>query len=330
MGVDIGSTKSHAALFDTTGILIDFGHWGPLNHELLPGSYSQFKDELEQFVLRILSKNGLKLDIVASAAFGIGGVDTKLQHGIITEKIKEIGFRRFLLTNDAFLGIPAGNPEGVGICAINGSGCTLAGINKQGKMLQIGGVGYVSDDYGGGGMLGGKVVSAVYSELFRKGEPTCLTPALLEKIGLSSKYDFVDKIYEKIESGSLNVPSCTKMLFEAAKKNDNVASGILRDVGKSYANGISCMVEELDFNQGSEDINIVFAGSVFVKGEHPLLLDTIKENLNKSHPDCRFKYTLLNVPPVAGAVLFAFKKLPYDDMYACCGKVCAQLKDIAF
>ena len=326
IGIDIGATKSHLALFDTTAVLVDFGHWGPLNHELMPGSFAQFEDELKQFITRHLSKNRISIQQVEYAVFGIGGVDTKNQHDIVSQIIKKTGFKKFTLVNDAFLGIPAGNPEGVGICAINGSGCTLAGINKEGRMLQIGGVGYVSADYGGGGILGEKVVSVVYSELFRKGEPTCLTGVLFERLGILKKYDFVDKVYEKIEDGSFDVSSCTKMLFEAARKNDPVASKILRDVGISYANSISCMIEELDFNRGNEEINIVFAGSVFVKSEHPLLIETIKEVLNKDNPGCSLKYTLLNMPPVAGAVLWALSKLGVSNIRVCHNKVFSQLK----
>ena len=33
IGVDIGGTKSHLALFDTEGNFVDFDHWGCLNHE---------------------------------------------------------------------------------------------------------------------------------------------------------------------------------------------------------------------------------------------------------------------------------------------------------
>ena len=337
IGIDIGATKSHLALFDITGSLIDFGRWGPLNHEVLPGSYAQFGDELKQFVSQILSRNNLKQEQIISAAFGIGGVDTKEQHETISQIIKKNGFNDFTLTNDAFLGIPAGNPDGVGICAINGSGCTLAGINKEGRMLQIGGVGYVSADYGGGGILGQKVVSAVYSELFRKGEPTCMTGALFEKLGLCDKFGFVDKMYEKIREGCLDehgragnfVAGCAKILFEAAKKNDKAALEILYECGISIANGISCMIEELGFNLTNDEINIIFAGSVFVKNDHPLLLDKIREKLNRDNPGCNLKYTLLNMPPVAGAVLLAYKRMRLNEKNIH-NNVCKQLENLNF
>ncbi|MDR0315991.1 MAG: hypothetical protein LBH97_03725 [Treponema sp.] len=324
IGLDAGGTKSHLALFDTTGTLIDFAHWGPLNHESLSGSYEQLEDELEQLLKKILSKNNITMKQVAYSALGMAGVDTKLQHSIESEMLRRLGFEKFTLVNDAFLGIPAGNPAGTGICAINGTGCTLAGVNKEGKTLQIGGVGFISADCGGGGYMGEMVISSVYSELFRKAEPTCMTPVLLKKLGISNKYDFVDKIYAKIEEESLDIAACSRMLFEAVIKNDKVAARILCDIGKSYAGGISCMIEEMNFSR-DEDIFIVLAGSVFVKGEHPLLLDTLKETVSEAKPGYRIKYTLLDVPPVAGAVVWALNML--GDNGASYNKVCSQLRN---
>jgi N-acetylglucosamine kinase-like BadF-type ATPase len=328
IGIDVGGTKSHLALFDTTGTLVDFAHWGGLNHEGLPGSFKQFNDEMTQYVTQVLSKNKIKIEQITSAVFGLSGTDTKAQYKILSDIMTGIGFKKFILANDAFLGIPAGSPLGTGICAINGTGCTLAGINKEGKMLQIGGVGYISADYGGGGFLGRTVISTVYSELFRKGEPTCLTPALFEILGITDKYDYVDRIYKKFEEGNFNITGLAKMLFDAAMKNDKVSLDILRDVGLNYANGIRGMIDELDFNNTDEDLYIIFAGSVFVKGKHPMMIDTIKEKLSEGNYRCNFKYTLLKVPPVAGAVFWALNNLGVNDRKACYDKVCAQLNNV--
>ena len=327
IGMDTGASKSHLALFDTTGSLVDFGRWGPLNHEVLPDSFDQFHEEIDKFIFQILAKNNITADRITSAVFGIAGVDTKKQHKIISGIIKKTGFNNFTLVNDAFLGIPAGSPDGTGICAINGSGCTLAGINKEGRMLQIGGTGYISADFGGGGMLGEMAVSAVYSELFRRGEKTCMTAALMEKLGITEKADFVDRIYEKYEDGCFSAGSCNKLLFEAANKNDNAASRILRGCGTSYANGICVMLDDLNFGC-DDDINIVFAGSVFVKGENPLIIDTIKQKIKAEYPGYKINYRILTVPPVAGAVFLALCNLGINDKNVYYDKVCSQLSNL--
>ena len=326
IGIDTGSTKSHLAIFDTDGNIVCLEKCGPLSFEEggTPGSFALFEKEFGRFVAGALSKNNITMKQVEYSVMGLTGIDTKHQHRVVSGIMQRLGFERITLVNDAFLGIPAGNPDGVGICAINGTGCTLAGINREGKMLQIGGVGYVSADYGGGGIMGRLVVSAVYSELFRGGEPTRMTPVLLQKLGISSKYDFVDIIYDRIADKSFDVTACSKMLFEAALENDAAASKLLRGIGASYAGGISCMIDELKFSR-EEELNIVFAGSNFVRGESPLLLDTIKEAVCAGHPEYRIKWILLQAPPVAGAIIRAFNILKGNEKYAWRDKICLAL-----
>ena len=325
IGVDIGGTKSHLALFDTEGNFIDLGHWGCLNHEGLEGSFEQLDSEFGQFVNQTLLKHGITVDQIAQAALGVAGVDTKAQHGIVSQIIKKHGIKNFTLANDAFLGIPAGSKTGAGICAINGTGCTLAGINKEGKMLQIGGVGVLSADMGGGGYLGERLLMAVYCELFRKGEPTLLTQRVFEKLGITSKYDYVEIMQEKIYNGTFDIYKAGPLIFEAVHQNDKVAANILKEIAESYSNGITCMIEELEFPK-NEELHIVLAGSVFVKGEHPLLVNSLKENVTAKNPGYNLTYNLLNVPNVAGAVLWAFIShhgKSGSDYY---DKICTQLK----
>jgi N-acetylglucosamine kinase-like BadF-type ATPase len=324
IGVDIGGTKSHLALFDTEGNFVDFDRWGCLNHEGLPGSFTQFEDEFGQFVGRVLSRNKITMKDVVFSVLGVGGVDTVKQHTIISAILRKLGFERFILANDAFLGIPAGSETGTGICAINGTGDTLAGINKEGKMLQIGGVGAISSDMGGGAGLGKRLVSAVYRELFRKCEATLMTPLFFKELGITSKYDYVEKIYEKIDDGEFSLGAYNHMLFEAVKQGDAVAAGILREIAANYAGGISGMIEELRFPP-DEELCVVLAGSVFVKGEHPFLIDSLKERVSGANPGRRVKFNVLDVPNVAGAVIWALNTHNGANVYR--DKVCAQLRE---
>ena len=308
MGIDTGATKSHLMLFDTDGIYIDFEQWGPLNHEVLPGSFAQFEEELNLFVTKVTRRQGITIKDISYAVFGIAGVDTKKQHTIIASILTKLGFERFRLVNDAFLGIPAGSRTGTGICAINGTGCTLAGINREGKMLQIGGMGSISSDMGGGSCMSTAAISAVYSELFRKGEISIMTPKFFEYLGIQDKHDYMERLYERRENGTFNSTDISKILFEAASKNDKVAYGIISTVAMNYSGGIACMIEEMQYKK-DEEIDIVFAGSVFVKEKNPVLINMIKDKIKKNHGGYSFRFTLLNIPPVAGAIIWALDSL---------------------
>ena len=327
IGVDIGGTKSHLALFNKNGDFVDLCHWGPLNHEVLPASFAQFEDEFGRFVNEVILKHRIKMEQIKFSVLGVAGVDTKMQHKIISGILEKIGLKKFILTNDAYLGIPAGNRsgQGTGICAINGTGCTLAGINREGKTLQIGGVGAISADKGGGNYLGGRLLSSVYTELFRKGEATLMTELLFKKYKIPNKYEYVEIIQEKSAAGEFSVSACNPLVFEAAGQGDKVAENILKEMADSYAGGILCMIEELAFPQ-KDELYIVFAGSVFVRGEHPLLIDTLKTIVNKSSPNQNINYIKLDVPNVAGAVIWALNSLHEGSNFY--DKVCTQFRKL--
>lgn len=322
IGIDGGSSKSHLALFDSEAVLKDFQHWGPLNHEVLEGSFAQFEQELGQFLSNALRANKITPEQVAYSVIGMAGVDTREQHSVVSSIITKLGLKDFTLCNDAYLGISAASPTGIGICAINGSGCTIAGINAAGEMLQIGGMGVITGDMGGGSMIGDRVVGAVYSALFRLGTPTLLTKLLFEKLGIENKYELTEKL-SKMESEGISISSCNRLAFEAARQNDGVAVGIMQEIAASYASGISCMINDMGF-KASEPLHIALAGSVFVKAEHPMAVEMIKSRLNAAYPDYKITYTLLNEPPVAGAVIWALKSLHGGGDYL--KKVCTQLR----
>ena len=89
------------------------------------------------------------------------------------------------------------------------------------------------------------------------------------------------------------------------------------------------MIEEMQYSR-EEEINIVLIGSVFVKGRNPFLLDTLKEKISAYHRGFNFKYTLLDVPPVAGGVIWALNTLESSVINSggnYYDKILAQLRD---
>lgn len=353
IGIDIGATKSHLAIYKVgpsagdgsvngsvddsvnghvngasvscshnngasvdgsynngacVGGLVGLNSWGPLNHEVLPGSFTQFEAEFTQFVTQALSIAGIAMRQVAFAVLGVAGVDTRRQHQIISEIIKRVGIKCFVLCNDSYLGVPAGAPSGVGICANNGTGYTVTGIDVSGGMLQIGGVGMISDDRGGGGYIGERAIAAVYNSLFRFAEPTLMKDYIFDRLGVADKNDFVEILSQKIADDEADIGYFNRFVFLAAGRGDRVAESILSDIADSYANSITYILRELDY-PADRAVTVVFAGSVFVKGESPFLLDAIKKKVALDNAGRLFEFTVLKRPPVAGAIVWALNKM---------------------
>lgn len=306
LGVDGGGTNTQCALFDLEGNLIDVLDWGPTNHEVLAGGFEELEESLKAMLGIFYAKHSIDAKNLVSCAFGMAGVDTKKQAKIIGDMIKRLGINRFILSNDAYLGVKAGCPSGVGICVINGTGATIAGIDVDGSMIQIGGQGGFTGDVGGGGALAVAAISKVYDHLFRDGRHTILKDMLFHRLKISSRHDFMDAVTGGLQDGSLERVDVTKMLFEAASQKDEVALEILRYVGTELGRSVNGAISELGFAD-IEVIDVVLAGSVNVKGSDPALVDAIKAEVLSKNPDRRIEFIILEHPPVAGAVIWALE-----------------------
>ena len=307
LGVDGGGSNTQCALFDIEGNQVDFLDWGPTNHEVLPGGFEQLEEELGQMFDTFYARHSIQASNLVSCAFGMAGVDTKLQSEIIGNMIRRLGIKEFVLSNDAYLGVKAGCPSGVGICVINGTGATIAGINSQGQMVQIGGQGYLTGDVGGGGALATAAISEVYDHLFRGGPYTIMVDQFFEVLQISSKHDYMDAVTANLQDRSKRV-EFTKMLFDAANQGDAVALSILRHVGKELGRSVNGAIQELGFDD-VKVIDVVLAGSVNVKGSNPALVDAIKEEVIVKNPTRNVDFFILHHPPVAGAVIWALEKV---------------------
>ena len=306
LGVDGGGTKTHCALYKESGEAVDMITWGTTNHEVLDNGFTDLKRELNKMLNFILEKNGITKEQIKNAVFGLCGVDTLNQYRTISHIIEDLGIKPFTLCNDAYLGIKAGSDNGIGICAINGTGCNVVGVDQMGNMLQIGGVGRITGDKGGGLYISQEASGAIYNSLFREGKPTLLTIIVFNLLGITTKYEYVEVLTEKIETGAFKLIDLTPIVFEAANKKDEVSIRILEKMGYEYARSIGGMIKHLDFNK-KEELSIVLAGSVFVKGNCPVLIDTLKEKIINDHKDRHFKFIILSDPPVMGAVKWALE-----------------------
>jgi N-acetylglucosamine kinase-like BadF-type ATPase len=308
LGLDGGGTKTQCALFDTAGNKIDIIQWGPTNHEVLRDGFKELKSELYLLFNYLTRRNNMDLNQVVKSVFGIAGVDTKVQHETISEILSEIGFKDFRLCNDAYLGVKAGCSEGTGICIVNGTGCCVAGIDRTGRMMQIGGQGYITGDLGGGAVLGELAISSVYKYLFKCGEYTCIADLLFKELGIISKYSFMDQIVQKIQDGKIKIKDLNNIVFDAANLEDKVALKILKLIGKEMSTSVDGILKELKFDN-NEQIKVVLAGSVNLKGHNPTLVNTLKRSIISKNKDKRIKFLMLDKPPVIGAVIWALEDI---------------------
>ena len=311
IGVDGGNTKTDYLLFDVNGKFIDGIRCGTCSHEAPSiGSFEGAYLEMNKQINFLLSRNNLVIEDIVSGAFGLAGVDAPFQKKALENAVEKIGFTKYAVVNDGFLGIKAASKTGTGVCSINGTGTVNVGIDEDGNWMQVGGIGYVAGDEAGGSFLARAAVRIAFDECFRFGPKTKVTEYVFKMYGIESKKDLSNAIVgEKVDSTYL-----IKALFTCANEGDNAAITVLRTAGENMGRSISGCISEINIK---EPIQVILAGSVWAKATNNEMLDSFKETVVKlTNKNCDF--IVLKEPPVLGAILWALElandKLPSSDL----------------
>lgn len=84
-------------------------------------------------------------------------------------------------------------------------------------------------------------------------------------------------------------------------------------MGAENAKAINSAISMLNF-EGLREIDVVLAGSIYVKGEHPATIEKIKQDVESANHKVKINLNVLQVPPVRGAVLWAFQEKEKDPV----------------
>lgn len=303
LGVDGGNTKTDYYLFDINGKFVDFYRGGTCSHEGLKdsfeGSYRVMKEVLDNF----FSKNNITVNDINAAVFGLAGVDTPFQKSKLEEVVERLGFKNYRVVNDSFLGIKAGTDNGVGVCSINGTGTSSGGIDDEGNYLQVGGIGAIVGDEAGGYHLSRMAIRACFDECYRFGKKTSLTPIVFDLLGVTDKYYLMERISDYYLTRKVDYTILTKAIFDEANKGDEVSLEILSKTAENLARSAGGAVVNLKFKDTPQ---IVLAGSVWVKGACPHMINEFKRFINEfTQRQCDVR--VLTVPPATGAIIWALE-----------------------
>lgn len=300
LGLDGGATKTHCVLYDLLTDSLDTESGGPTNHEVLPGGMDGLPGAIGALASPLLKRAGITPADV-SASFGMGGVDTPMQHEIISGIIASMGFSHFVLSNDAYLGVKA-ECGGFGVSAVNGSGYSVAGISPSGKMLQIGGHNDMTGDMGGGSFLVPAAVRAAYTQLFKRGPSTKITEHIYKWLDISDRDSFCESVAVQILGDmAQSYHSISQFLYRSAAEGDTVANDILTACGEDYALSVRCVAEDLEL---PPPVEVVLVGSQFTKCESTRTIDTMRAALDRAGD---FRLKCISTVPVAGALFWAME-----------------------
>lgn len=299
LGVDGGNTKTDYLLYNIEGEFIDGIRSGTCSHEGLKDGFEGAYRVMNEKITELLSRNGLSVEDVEASAMGLAGIDCAYQKEQIDKVIARIGLKNCQAVNDGFLGIKAASPNGTGACSINGTGTVSVCINEKNEWKQVGGIGYVAGDEGGGSYLARTVVRVVFDSIFRFGPVTSLKEDVFKMYNIEHEDDLASAIITKRVDSTFLI----KALFKRANEYDVVAMDILRTVGENMARSVAGSIVQVTLPSPTY---VVMAGSVWANATNKIMIVSFINKVNElTKREC--EYFILKEPPVLGAIYWAME-----------------------
>jgi len=298
LGVDGGNTKTDYLLCCEDGEFVDILRCPTCSHEHRGVGFDGMQNIMESHLNELFSRHEITVKNISSAAFGLAGADFPDQICNLTARIENLGFKHFKVSNDGLLGVKAISDSGV--CAINGSGTVIFGVDDEGKLLQVGGIGNLSGDYAGGAHIMRTGVGRVYDYFYRLGKETTITEKVFNALDIKEPNELVTRLSD----GNLLMSTMTDIITiidSAAQQGDEVSQKILDDVGTNVAEGVCGCIRNLNF---TSDITIVMAGNIWKRLNYVGLTQNFKSTI-RSNIKTNCNFTLLNAPPALGALFWA-------------------------
>ena len=298
LGVDIGSTKTHALVCDELGRVLGFGESGPGNHEVV--GYAGLSNALRTAAGQALASAGMAKEQVAGAGFGVSGYDWPSERKLTLEAIASLGLSCPVdAVNDAILGLLAGSAEGWGIAVVSGSGCNCRGWDREHRREgQVTGHGLMMGEAAGASELVSKAIQVVAYDWSRRGPATQLSAAFMELTHSNS----LAELLEGLVDGTKRLDaSAAPVVFRIAEAGDPVAVDLIQWAGRELGELAKCVIRQLGFESLAFDV--VLVGSMFNGG--PLLVEPMRQTIEAFAPGARL--VRLSAPPVTGAVVLGME-----------------------
>lgn len=299
LGIDTGTSKTHALVTDMNGNAVGFGESGCGNYEVV--GEDGLISVLNEAVNAALGMGNITKSDIASMGFGFSGYDWPSEKPVMERAIATLGIScPFQYENDAVIGLIAGSSKGWGIAIDAGTGNNVRGRDQFGREGRITGNSVWMGEIGGGGEMVWLATVGVTYAWTKRGPETKLTQLFLEFCDLDDE----ESLIEGLSTNKIHLPPILAMdIIKLADEGDAVAKDIVYLSARELGLNTNAVIRQLDLQ--TNDFEVVMIGSVFKAGE--IYLNPFKDTILAFAPGASF--IPLSLPPVVGAVLLAAEKV---------------------
>jgi len=302
LGIDVGSSKTHALIADERGVCIGFGKAGGGNHQGV--GYDGLTEVLQTSFEGACQTAGVKKEQIAGAGFGVAGYDFPSDREAHLQSIAALGLSCPVdVVKDGANGLISGTSHGVGVNVSAGSSNNCRGRGKNGKEGRIVGNGPLFGEYGGAYEMVLRGMQFVNYAWIKRTPPTALTNIYLEALGAKDEADLM----EGLSNGQYQLfPFLAIQVINAARAGDPAACEVLEWAGEELGWLAIAVARQIEME--NDEIEIVQSGSIFEAGE--LITQPMQSMVMKHLP--KAKLIRLEGPPVVGPLMLGMQTAGLD------------------
>ena len=302
LGIDVGSSKTHALIVDETGQCVGFGKSSGGNHQGV--GYERLTEVLQESFGRAREMCGVDKAHIAGAGFGVAGCDFPSDREPHLQSIAALGLSCPVeVVNDGVNGLLAGAMRGIGVNVTAGSSNNCRGRGPSGQEGRIVGNGVMFGEYGGAYEIMARGLQMVNYAWIKRIPPTSLTRIYLEATGAKSEMDLM----EGLSNGQYHLfPFLTIQVINAAGEGDSAAQDIVDWAGEELGWLAVSVARQIEMENA--EVEIIQSGSVFEAGE--IITKPMRDLILKHCP--KAKLLRLDGPPAVGAVILGMEQAHFD------------------
>jgi N-acetylglucosamine kinase-like BadF-type ATPase len=302
LGVDVGSSKTHALIADETGTCVGFGKAGGGNHQNV--GYEGLRNVLQKSFEDVSQRSGVPREQILGAGFGIGGYDFPSDREGHLQALSMLGLSCPVeVVNDGVNGLISGTSQGIGVNVSAGSSNNCRGRGKNGKAGRIVGNGPMFGEYGGAIEIVYRALQLVNYAWIKRMPPTGLTKVFLEASGAKDEADLM----ERLSNGQYHLfPHIAIDVINAARAGDFAALEVMQWAGEELGWLAIAVARQIEME--NDEVEVVQSGSIFEAGE--LITQPMQNIVSKHLP--KAKLIRLDGPPVVGPLMLGMQLTGID------------------
>jgi N-acetylglucosamine kinase len=306
LGIDGGQTATKCVLLTLDGHTLGMGSGGGLLHLAAEGGAPRLRQSLWEAISAAFAAANLPVQSVRAIGLGLTGIEraeapeAHIARAIVSELVSA---EEIWIENDGVAALIGAHLGAAGAIAISGTGSILVGLRHDGRIVRVGGWGWLVGDEGSAVWLGKAAVQAVFHTEDGVGAPTLLTALLQQHFGVR-EVRAIKRLVYAADFGARGFAALAPLIGQAAAQADDVAQSILAEGATALAHAVQALYRAMDFTDQPLPLALIGGAWEHVQG--------LRERFERAICQLPIRLSAPALPPLYGAALAAIRACGAD------------------